>query len=165
MRPTLRSSTARRPRPIARRAVEKGGLGAGDRSLARRPDDEDPRRRRLPRQTVAFEITPGLLGDVRVAGPLLAPMPVARLCIADTAYDSNGLRQFLSERGTQPVIPNNPTCKRFHPFDPDIYKQRNLIKRMFCRLKDWRRIATRYDKLAANFAAAIAIATIVLWWT
>jgi putative transposase len=39
------------------------------------------------------------------------------------------------------------------------------IERMFCRLKDWRRIATRYDKLAANFAAAVAIATIVLWWT
>jgi transposase len=114
---------------------------------------------------IAFEITPGQLGDVRVAGALLAPMPAARLCIADTAYDSNGLRQFLSERGTQPVIPNNPTRKRFHPFDADIYKRRNLIERMFCRLKDWRRIATRYDKLAANFAAAVAIATIVLWWT
>jgi putative transposase len=89
----------------------------------------------------------------------------ARLCIADTAYNSNGLRQFLSERGTRPVIPNNPTRKRFHPFDADIYKRRNLIERMFRRLKDWRRIATRYDKLAANFAAAVAIATIVLWWT
>jgi len=63
------------------------------------------------------------------------------------------------------VIPNNPTRKRFHPFDADIYKQRNLVERMFCRLKDWRRIATRYDKLAANFAAAVAIAIIVLWWT
>ena len=114
---------------------------------------------------IAFEITPGQLGDVRVAGSLLAPMPAARLCIADTAYDSNGLRQFLSECGTQPVIPNNPTRKRFHPFDADAYKQRNLIERMFCRLKDWRRIATRYDKLATNFAAAVAIATIVMWWT
>jgi transposase len=114
---------------------------------------------------IAFEITPGQLGDVRVAGSLLAAMPAARLCIADTAYDSNGLRQFLSERGTQPVIPNNPTRKRFHPFDVDAYKQRNLIERMFCRLKDWRRIATRYDKLATNFAAAVAIATIVMWWT
>ena len=48
------------------------------------------------------------------------------------------------------MIPNNPTRKRFHPFNPDIYKQRNLIERMFCRLKNWRCIATRYDKLAAN---------------
>ncbi len=114
---------------------------------------------------IAFEVTPGQLGDVRVAGALLGPLPAARLCIADTAYDSNGLRQFLTERGTQPVIPNNPTRKRFHPFDADIHKRRNLVERMFCRLKDWRRVATRYDKLAANFAAAVAIATIVLWCT
>jgi transposase len=163
MRPTRRSSTARRPRPIALPGAEKVGLGAGDRSLARRANDEI--HADCLGRLIAFEITPGQLGDVRTAGALLAPMPAARLCIADTAYDSNGLRQFLSERGTQPVIPNNPTRKRFHPFDADIYKRRNLIERMFCRLKDWRRIATRYDKLAANFAAAVAIATIVLWWT
>jgi len=69
---------------------------------------------------------------------LLAPLP-ARMCAADTAYDSDGLRQFLLERGTKPVIPNNPTRKRFHPFDEQAYKQRNLTERMFCRLKDWRR--------------------------
>ncbi len=86
------------------------------------------------------------------------------MCAADTAYDSNGLRQFLAERGTLPVIPNNPTRKRFHPFDPVAYKQRNLIERMFCRLKDFRRIATRYDKLAVNYAAAVALAAIVIWW-
>jgi putative transposase len=63
-----------------------------------------------------------------------------------------------------PVIPNNPTRKRVHSFDPAAYKLRNLIERMFCRLKDWRRIAIRYDKLATNFAAAVALAAIVLWW-
>ncbi len=94
----------------------------------------------------------------------MAPLPPGRFCAADTAYDSNGLRQFLIERGTLPVIPNNPTRKRLHPFDPAAYRQRNLIERMFCRLKDFRRIATRYDKLAANFAAAIALAAIVIWW-
>ena len=82
---------------------------------------------------IAFEITPGQLGDVRAAEALLAPLPAARSCIADTAYDSDGLRRFLTGRGTQPVIPNNPTRKRFHPFDADAYKQRNLIERMFCR--------------------------------
>jgi transposase len=46
--------------------------------------------------------------------------------------------------------PHNPTRKRHHPFDETAYRQRNVIERMFCRLKDWRRIATRYDKLAAN---------------
>lgn len=86
------------------------------------------------------------------------------MCPADTAYDSNGLRQFLLNRGTTPVIPNNPTRKHWHPFDPVAYKQRNLIERMFCRLKDFRRIATRYDKLAVNFAAAVTLAAIVIWW-
>ena len=100
----------------------------------------------------------------RSARGLLEPLPPAGLCAADTAYDSDPLRLFLTERGTQPVIPNNPTRKHRHPFDPQAYKLRNLIERMFCRLKDWRRIATRYDKLATNFAAAIAIAAIVSWW-
>ena len=84
---------------------------------------------------------------------------------ADAAYDSDGLRLFLLERGTVPVIPNNPTRKRRHPFDEIAYRQRNLIERMFCRLKDWRRIATRYNKLAATFAAAIMLAAIIIWWT
>jgi transposase len=114
---------------------------------------------------IAFEITPGQLGDVRVALALLAPLPPAALCAADTAYDSNGLRQFLIERGTLPVIPNNPTRKRFHPFNCKLYRERNMIERMFCRLKDWRRIATRYDKLAAIFAASVHLAAIVIWWT
>jgi transposase len=92
-------------------------------------------------------------------------LPPAQLCAADTAYDSNGLRRFLLERGTLPVIPNNPTRKRFHPFDAEAYKRRNIIERALCRLKDWRRIATRYDKLAINFAAAVAIAATIIWWT
>lgn len=63
-----------------------------------------------------------------------------------------------------PVIPNNPTRKHPSPFDPKLYKRRNLIERMFCRLKDWRRIATRYDKLANNFASAVALAALITWW-
>ena len=113
---------------------------------------------------IAFEITPGQLGDVRAALALLSPLPPARLCMADTAYDSNGLRSFLNERGTCPVIPNNPTRKHFHAFDKEAYRQRNLVERMFCRLKDWRRIATRYDKLAHVFASAVYIAAIIIWW-
>ncbi|MFQ5766344.1 MAG: IS5 family transposase, partial [Rhodospirillales bacterium] len=112
---------------------------------------------------IGFAVTPGQVGDVRVALSLLGPLPPAPLCAADAAYDSDGLRQFLMERGTRPVIPNNPTRKRFHPFDAEAYKQRNLIERMFCRLKDFRRIATRYDKLAANFAAAVYLAATVCY--
>jgi transposase len=72
----------------------------------------------------------------------------------------------LTRRSWDPAcIPNNPTRKRPHPFDEDAYRHRNLIERMFCRLKDWRRIATRYDKLASSFAAAVAIAAVIIWRT
>ena len=96
--------------------------------------------------------------------PLLATLPPTRLCAADAAYDSNALRTFLIKRGTEPVIPNNPTRKNVQPFDPEAYKRRNIIERAFCRLKDWRRVATRYDKLAINFAATCYIAAIFIWW-
>lgn len=95
---------------------------------------------------------------------LLAPFPSATLCAADAAYDSDGLRQFLSERGTLPVIPNNPTRKKRYPFDAHAYKDRNLIERAICRLKDWRRVATRYDKLAINFAATVYLAAAFIFW-
>ena len=113
---------------------------------------------------IALKITPGQRGDAPVAADLIAPLPPSLLCAADTAYDSDALRRFLIERGTRPVIPNNPTRKRIQPFDPTAYKRRNIIERSFCRLKDWRRIATRYDKLAANFASACYLAAIVIWW-
>ena len=82
--------------------------------------------------------------------------------MADAACDSDALRRLLQAGGTLPVILDNPTRKRHHPFDPVAYRLRNLIERAFCRLKDWRRIATRSGKLAANYAAAVAIA--VTWW-
>jgi len=102
---------------------------------------------------------------VRAATALIGPLPPALFLAADMAYDSDGLRHFLAQRGTVPVIPNNPTRKRIHAFDPKPYRQRNMIERMFCRLKDWRRIATRYDKLAVNFTAAVLIAATIMWWT
>lgn len=57
-----------------------------------------------------------------------------------------------------PAIPDNPIRKRFQAFDGEAYNLRNLSERAFCRLKDWRRIATRYDKLATNDAGAVALA-------
>ncbi len=86
------------------------------------------------------------------------------LCLADAAYDSDALRALLLQRGVTPVIPNNPTRKRKHPFDRAAYRLRNVVERTFCRLKDWRRLATRYDKLAGNFLAAITLASIVIYW-
>jgi transposase len=63
-----------------------------------------------------------------------------------------------------PVILNKADRKRLHPFDPAAYKKRNVVERMFCRLKDRRRIATRYDKLAQNYLSALCIAAAIAYW-
>ena len=90
--------------------------------------------------------------------------------LADRAYDARSLRQILAERRIKAVIPPNPTRKHPHRYDKTAYKARNLIERMFsrlrmfCRLKDFRRIATRYDKRADNFLSAILLAAAIAWW-
>jgi transposase len=95
---------------------------------------------------------------LRLAGPI-------RRLLADKAYDTNKLRRLLAEHGVEAVIPSIARRKPLIPYDPVLYRQRNLIERMFGRLKDFRRIATRYDKLARNFLAGIALAATVTWWT
>jgi transposase len=99
-----------------------------------------------------------------MALPLLAKAGRLRALIADKAYDANALRQALKAAGAKAVIPSTATRARAIAYDKQLYKKRNLIERMFCRLKDFRRIATRYDKLARNFLAAAHIAAIVTWW-
>ena len=94
---------------------------------------------------------------------LAAAGPIERL-IADKAYDTNRLRSLLAERLVEAVIPSIARRKPLIPHDREAYRQRNLIERMFARLKDFRRIATRYDKLARNFLAGVLIAATVLWW-
>jgi putative transposase len=86
------------------------------------------------------------------------------LCLADAGYDSRAIRSRITERGGTPVIPNHPTRKHPHPFDRTLYRLRNTIERTFCRLKDWRRIATRYAKLARNFLAGVLLASVVIYW-
>jgi transposase len=85
--------------------------------------------------------------------------------LADRAYDARKLRDWLVERGVEPVIPPNRTRRRPYPWDPEAYRSRNLVERMFCRLKDFRRIATRYDKRADNFHSAVVLAATLTWWT
>jgi len=88
---------------------------------------------------------------------------VARL-LADKDYDTNPFRAVLAERQIEPVIPSIRRRKPLIPYDPIAYRQRNLIERMFCRLKDFRRVATRYDKLARNFLATAMIAATIIRW-
>jgi transposase len=113
---------------------------------------------------IAFLITPGNCHDLAAARELLPAAPPARRLLADRAYDANSLRDWLADRGTKAVIPPNPTRKHPHTYDAQAYKRRNLIERMFCRLKDFRRIATRYDKRADNFLSAILLAAALTWW-
>jgi transposase len=96
---------------------------------------------------------------------LIASLPPAVTLLADAAYDSDAFRLLLIERGTTPVIKQNPTRKRLHPFNKNAYKRRNIIEQAFSRLKDWRRAATRYDKLARNFRATIVLVSMIIWWT
>lgn len=97
--------------------------------------------------------------------PLLLEHPApAATVIADKAYDAKRLRSALAERGSRAVIPFRSTAKAPQPLDRKLYAQRNLIERAFNRLKDYRRIATRFDKLARNFAAAVAMTAIRLWY-
>lgn len=113
---------------------------------------------------IAFAVTPGQRGDAPVAAELIFSTPAPTILAADRAYDSDALRRSLIARGTQPVIPNAPYRKRLHPFDAEAYKRRNLVERAFCRLKDFRRVATRYDRLACTYAAAVCLAAIIAWW-
>jgi putative transposase len=71
---------------------------------------------------------------------------------------------FLAAQGTEIVISPMPTRVNRPAFDPIAYRKRNIIERAFCRLKDWRAIATRYDKTARNFLAGICLAAAITWW-
>ena len=113
---------------------------------------------------VVLLLTPGNVHDCKVAQCCIEAIPASAELVADKGYDSKDLRDWLEQRGTKPVIPPRKNRKVQYDYDADIYKQRNIIERMFCRLKDWRRIATRYDRNIKNFMAAIALAATVIWW-
>ena len=94
---------------------------------------------------------------------LKAAKPTVRV-LADKAYDSAELRRLLAQRNVKAIIPNRRNRKQPYPFDAVTYKRRNVVERTFCRLKDFRRIATRYDRLAATFLSAVCLAAIIMYW-
>lgn len=109
-------------------------------------------------------LTPGNVHDSKVARRCIEAMPPSRELVADKGYDSDELREWLAGRKTKAVIPPRKNRKVQYEYDKAIYKQRNVIERMFCRFKDWRRIATRFDRNVTNFMAAVALAATVIWW-
>ena len=111
---------------------------------------------------VRFSLTAGHRGDAPQAEPLIEGLP-AEVVMADTAYDSDRLRQKIAEKGALAVIPNNPSRALKHPLDAHLYAQRHLVECCFSKLKQFRRVATRFEKTARNYFAIVTLAAIVLW--
>ena len=109
-------------------------------------------------------LTGGDAHDCPPAPRLIRRTKAARKLLGDKAYDSAELRQWLKRRGTKAVVPNRSNRKLPFSFDKKSYKQRHRIENAFCRLKDFRRIATRYDRLARNFLASICLVAAIVWW-
>lgn len=99
-----------------------------------------------------------------MAIPLLEVARPTKRLLADKAYDADSLRDWLNNARIKAVIPSSLARKKPYPLDRSSYKRRNVIERLFCRLKNWRRIATRYDRLAINYLAAIALVSVIIAW-
>ena len=111
-----------------------------------------------------IQLTAGNVSDIRVADELIVSAGAIRRLIADKGYDADPLRKRLRTAGVTPIIPGRCSRKRPIQHDKRRYRDRWRIEAAFCRLKDFRRVATRYDKLAANFLSAAALATIIAFW-
>ncbi len=99
---------------------------------------------------VAFALTPGNVADVVMAVPLLGAVAKPKRLLADKAYDADSLRRWLKQRKIR------ASRRTPYPLDRAAYKRRNVIERMFCKLKNWRRVATRYDRLARNYLSGLS---------
>jgi len=102
------------------------------------------------------------MGDAPQALALIDGLP-AEIVMADTAYDSDQIRKAIADKGALAVIPNNPSRATKHPLDADLYAQRQHVECCIGKLKQFRRVATRYEKTARNFLAVVTVAAIVLW--
>jgi len=111
-----------------------------------------------------FVMTAGQVSDYTGAAALLDELPQAQWLLADRGYDADWFRDALRKKGIKPCIPGRKSRAQPIKYDKRRYKRRNRIEIMFGRLKDWRRVATRYGRCPTVFAAAIALAATVLFW-
>jgi len=110
-------------------------------------------------------LTPGNVADCTVAPECVSLMAASiTKLLGDKAYDSNSFRKSLREDGITPVIPGRANRKKRIRYDKEAYRGRNVIERCYCRLKDFRRIATRYDKLARNFFSSVCLVAALAYW-
>ena len=108
-------------------------------------------------------LTPGQAGDCPGAASLLGRLQPGTIVLADKAYDADWLRRAIEEAEAAPNIPSMRHRKWKACFSPALYRQRNRIERFFNKIKHFRRIATRYEKHAANYLAMIKLAAIQIW--
>ena len=109
-----------------------------------------------------FHLTGGQAGDSPEALPLPGELKPASLA-ADKAYDTNAILQHLESAGIQAVIPSRANRLEQRPLDEHLYASRNLVERFFCRIKQFRRVATRYDKLSERFSSFVALSAAFIW--
>ncbi len=112
---------------------------------------------------IRLALSPGQAHDASLIDQLLDGLPKGAMLLGDRAYDADKIRADQAARGGWANIP--PKRNRVNPivFSPFLYKQRNLIERFFSKIKHFRRIATRYDKLGDTFLAALKLVAIRLW--
>ena len=111
-----------------------------------------------------FFITAGQVSDHTGAAALLSSQPAAEWMLADRGYDADWFRDALKDKVIRPCIPGQKSRGKTIRSDRRRHRRRNRIEIMFCRLKDWRRVATRYDRCAKTFLSAIARAETVIFW-
>jgi transposase len=111
---------------------------------------------------VRFILTGGQASDAPQGVPLLREIEATHV-IADKGYDANKILSYIHEHRAIPVIPPKSNRKVQRQYDRELYKQRNLIERSFNMLKNWRRIATRYDRRSIYFLSTLHLAAAVTW--
>ena len=109
-------------------------------------------------------LSEGQMSDHKGARLVLDALPPASHLIADRGYDSAWFRAELEARGIEPCIPSSRSRKTPYAYDTTLYRQRHKVENLFAKLKDWRRVATRYDRCAHTFFSAICIAAAVIFW-
>jgi transposase len=112
---------------------------------------------------IRLVITPGQTHDMQTVSELLSHLPANTMLLADRGYDADAIRQMVTAQGAWANIPPKSNRKQPICFSPYLYKARNLVERFFNKIKHFRRIATRYDKLAENYLAALKLVAVRLW--
>ncbi len=113
---------------------------------------------------INFEITEGQVHDAVMAPELIERTPISKYTVADKGYDAHHIRWMIKEYDSIPVIPTKKNSRsKNKEYDKDIYRLRHQVENLFARLKHFRAIATRYDKLKRNYEGTVRLACIFIW--